>query len=126
MDTDEALRLCREVRKDLNEMLADLRSRIFYDVASDVGELAKGGWAFEKMDVDLGVLEKHLMREDLIAIDKKEWSICELVNFYDSLAWSMHRHSPNKDSKKLEKDAERWRDTAGAFAQTVYQLECSD
>jgi len=126
MDTDEALRLCREVRKDLNEMLADLGARVFFDVALDVGELAKRGWAFEKMDKDLDLLETHLMKGEVTAIDKKDWSICELVNFYDSLVWSMHRHKSAKEPIKLEMDAERWRDTAGCFAQLVYQLECSD
>lgn len=119
MDIDEGLKLCRQVRKDLNEMLANLQARDFFDIASDVGEMAKGGYAFDKMDEDLKTLELLLAKEDLREIGSKDWSICELVNFYDSLAWSIYRHPSIAEKEKLTKVVERWRDTSGLFAQMV-------
>lgn len=123
---DEALRLCRQVREDLHEMLADLQSRDFYDIAADVGEIAKGGYAFDKMDADLKTLEHHLIKEDIKEIGRKDWSICELVNFYDSLVWTIHRHPSVPEKEKLTKVVERWRDTSGLFAQMVGCMDDTD
>ena len=126
VDVNAALKLCRVVRKELHEMLADLQARDFFDVASDVGEMAKGGWAFDKMDEELKTLEGHLEKDDLAAIGKSQWSIYELANFYDALSRTMHKHPSTTDREKLVNDVERWKFNAGQFAQMVCQLEDSD
>ncbi|OPY34482.1 MAG: hypothetical protein A4E32_00209 [Methanomassiliicoccales archaeon PtaU1.Bin124] len=126
MDYNAALRLSREVRKDLGDMLADLRGREFFDVATDVGEAAKGGWAFDRMDQELKLLERYILDNDFDSISRREWSTCQLLNFYDHLLDVVHKHPKREHQSKLVDDIKGWRKRAGELAQMVCQMEDND
>jgi hypothetical protein len=125
LDIDIALRLGRQVRKDLDDMLTDIRGRDFFDVSSEVGMVARRGWAFDKMGDELDILENFLSTNDLESIGQEDWSLCDLVNFYDHLIDTIEKH-PSSHRSDLVKDALGWRKRAGALCQMVGQIEDID
>ena len=117
------LHLSREVRKDLQDMLADLRGRDFFDIAKDVGDVAKGGWAFERMDEELRLLERYIVENDFDAISRRDWDTCDLVNFYDHLLEVVHKHPKKEQQIALIPQIKEWRKRANELAQMVCQME---
>lgn len=126
MEFDKALKKCREVRKDLDDMLASLRERAFYEIATEVGDVSLAGWGFDHMNDHLALLEKFILKEDLTSISDQEWEIYELTNFYDHLIEVMRRHKKTIKRTPLACEIIQWRKRAGEFAQMVCQMEDGD
>jgi uncharacterized protein (UPF0297 family) len=124
IDFDEASKLCRLVRQDLNEMLAALKDKSFYDIGFDVGRMASGGSAYESFVPEFEALQERIDAHDSRALEQIEWSVCDLVNHYDTLL--KHIRSRREHYKKCEELVERlesWMLNSSRLAQIVCQME---
>lgn len=123
-DYDDALRLCDEVKRDLRSLFHALNHREFYDIGFEVGSSAKGGIAFENIVKELDTIEGHIRHRDLKSMDRLDWSIYSLVNYYDHLInLIVSRSDHYKNGQEMVDRLIDWRNTAGKFAQTVCQME---
>lgn len=123
-DFDDALRLCQEVKEDLNSLFSALNNREFYDIGFQVGSSAKGGIAFEHIVKELDSIERFINHRDLKSMDRLDWSIYDLVNYYDHLIKLIVSRSDHfKNGEEMVDRLLDWRDTAGKLAQMVCQME---
>jgi hypothetical protein len=124
MDLDLAIKLCRNTRRDVRRLLAALERKELYDVGHEVGQSAVSGLAFKDMPKELTWLEQLITVENYPAIYAHEWSIFDLVNYYDRVIDLIR--SKDIDPQKLPPIVDslyRWRDNAGKLAQIVCQIE---
>lgn len=124
IDFDEALVLCRAVRADLQEMLAAVKDRSFYDIGFDIGRMAAGGLTYESFIPEFEELQKHIEAHDSHALESIEWSLCDLVNHYHTLLEHIHaRKEHYKSGSGLIEKLEKWMNNSSRLAQMVCQLE---
>ncbi|MFA5312161.1 MAG: hypothetical protein WC375_02440 [Methanomassiliicoccales archaeon] len=124
IDFDDASKLCCSVRQDLNEMLAALRDRSFYDIGFDVGRMASGGSAYEAFIPEFEELQDRIDAKDSHALEKIEWSLCDLVNHYHTLlGFIRSRREHYKKSEDLVQRLDNWMLNSSKLAQMVCQFE---
>lgn len=124
IDFDTASRLCHTVKEDLQEMLAAIRDKSFYDVGYEIGQYAGGGQAFESVLPEFDELERHLNARDTHALEAMDWSMCALINHYDTLfdhIDSRRDHYPKGD--EIIERLKIWKMNASALAQIVCQMD---
>jgi hypothetical protein len=124
IDFDEASMLCRAVRVDLQEMLAAVKERSFYEIGFDIGRMAAGGLAYESFVPEFEELQKHIDARDSHALETIEWSLCDLVNHYHTLLEHINaRRDHYKSGGVLIEKLEKWMKNSSGLAQMVCQLE---
>jgi hypothetical protein len=121
---EEALRLSKEVRRDLGE-LSNLWTLWSYEELHSASAFTRiTGATLDVIQDRLNQLEKCIRTEDLITISKGEWPVYNLVNYYDHLINLVREkeRETGKEERSL-KSLTNWRNTAGRFAQLVCTME---
>lgn len=105
-------------------MLAALERKAFYDVGHDIGHTAMTGMGFKDLDKELLWLEQLITVENYPAIRDHEWTVFDLVNYYDRLLDQVkaQKMGPGK-SPPIVDALLIWRDNAGHLAQMVCQMQ---
>lgn len=117
----DALNLAQQVRKDLKELSRFWTFRGFEEIHAASLFYDFVGMGLEETMEKLERLERCMLKEDYPAISEGEWPIYGLVNYYDRLIDLLKGRG-----KKAESDLrslERWKKTAGLYAQIVCRLE---
>jgi len=124
IDFDEAYHLCQDVKADLLEMLRAIKDRSFYDIGFDIGQMAQGGTVYESVLPEFDVLIGRLREQDMHALANAEWSICDLVNHYDSLYEHYRARSGHyKADTDLIAKLQKWKGNASKLAQLVCSID---
>jgi hypothetical protein len=119
-----ALILCHEVKEDLRSLFRALNDREFYDIGFEVGSSAKSGIAFEHTIKELDNIEGFIRHRDLRAMDRLDWSIYSLVNYYDHLINLIVSRSDHfRCGQDMVDRLIAWRNTSGSLAQMICQME---
>ncbi len=72
----------------------------------------------------LELLEHSVFKEDYGTIAGENWPIYDLVNYYDRLIDLLRKAQSEKKGEDLDMiSVEKWRRTAGLYAQVVCHLE---
>ena len=123
-ETTDALELSLQVRKDLKELSRFWTFRSFEEMHA-----ASLFYEFLGGDVDdvitrFELLERSIRKEDYKTIAGKNWPIYDLVNYYDRLMDLLRKDQSGKMGEDMDLIAvEKWRRTAGLYAQVVCHLE---
>jgi hypothetical protein len=123
-ETTDALELSHQVRMDLKELsrfwtfwsFEEMHAAsLFYDLL---------GASMDEVMKRLELLERSIRREDLKTIAGENWPIYDLVNYYDRLIDLSRKAQYGKVGEDIDLiSVEKWRRTAGLYAQVVCHLE---
>jgi hypothetical protein len=119
-----ALELSHQVRKDLKELSRFWTFRSFEEIyaASLFYEFLGGG--MDEVLRRFELLEHLIHKEDFKSIARENWPIYDLVNYYDRLMDLLRKaqSAATGEGRDLN-NVEKWRRTAGLFAQVVCHFE---
>ncbi|HUL38744.1 MAG TPA: hypothetical protein VLU38_00490 [Methanomassiliicoccales archaeon] len=117
----DSLDLSRQVRKDLKELSRYWTFRGFEEIHAASLFYDFVGMGLEEMLAKLELLEGYIRKEDLQAISDGDWPIYGLVNYYDHLIDLLKERGTKAESEL--RSIEKWKKTAGLYAQIVCHLE---
>ena len=123
-ETTDALELSLQVRKDLKELSRFWTFRSFEEMhaASLFYEFLGGG--MDEVITRFELLERSIRKEDYKTIAGENWPIYGLVNYYDRLLDLLRKDQSGKTGEDMDLIAvEKWRRTAGLYAQVICHLE---
>lgn len=116
---EDALPLSQQVRKDLKELSRFWTFRSFEDLHAASLFYNFVGIGLEEVLAKLELLESCIRKEDYSTIAREEWPIYGLVNYYDHVTDLLREKGKGAELRSVEK----WRRTAGRYAQIVCHLE---
>jgi hypothetical protein len=123
-EVSKALEQSHQVRKDLKELSRFWTFRSFEEIhaASLFYEFLGGG--MDEVMRRLELLEHLIHKEDYKSIARENWPIYDLVNYYDRLMDLLRKtQSVTSGEDRDLINIEKWRRTAGLYAQVVCHFE---
>jgi hypothetical protein len=123
-EVTKALEQSHQVRKDLKELSRFWTFRSFEEIhaASLFYEFLGGG--MDEVMRRLELLEHLIHKEDYKSIAIENWPIYDLVNYYDRLMDLLRKaQSVTTGEDRDLINVEKWRRTAGLYAQVVCHFE---
>jgi hypothetical protein len=120
----DALELSHQVRKDLKELSRFWTFRSFEEIHAASLFYDFLGAGMDEVIKRLELLEHSVFKEDYGTIAGENWPIYDLVNYYDRLIDLLRKAQSEKKGEDLDMiSVEKWRRTAGLYAQVVCHLE---
>lgn len=120
----DALELSRQVRKDLKELSRFWTFRSFEEMHAASLFYDFLGEGLDEVMRKLEFLERSIRKEDYKTVARENWPIYDLVNYYDRLIDLLRKAQSVRTAEDVDLiNVEKWRRTAGLYAQVVCHIE---